>query len=195
MVAQEPGPMQAGQGRKPATPVVHSASLDGPAAVRQRRAKRSWPCACRSLSRNTRGAHSFDCSMSCAKRHAVMLPRTLRHVSDLAMLLCRPTVPHAAAFILPSPGRRSALRRSCAVLRQTAIRQKPGPASRQHIPCRFVAVVMPTLRCTNVRRVSPRSTELGHGSCGSCARCLQNGRRRAATRPVSVGRGNVRCCG
>jgi hypothetical protein len=32
MVAQGLGPVQAGQGRKPATPVVHSASLDGPAA-------------------------------------------------------------------------------------------------------------------------------------------------------------------
>jgi hypothetical protein len=40
MVAQEPGPVQAGQGRKPAALVVHSASLDGPATVPQRRAKR-----------------------------------------------------------------------------------------------------------------------------------------------------------
>ena len=37
--------------RSGATPVVHSASLDGPAAVRQRRAKRSRLCACCSLRR------------------------------------------------------------------------------------------------------------------------------------------------
>jgi hypothetical protein len=125
IAAQEPGPVQAGQGRKPAAPVVHSASLDGPAAVRQRRAKRSWLRACCSLGRNTRGAHSLDCSMSCAKRHAVMLSRTLRQLPDLFVLFCRPTVPHAAAFILPSLGRRSAPvvpARSFATLRSDKIR-------------------------------------------------------------------------
>jgi hypothetical protein len=159
IAAQEPGPVQAGQGRKPAAPVVHSASLDGSAAVRRRRAKRSWLRAYCSLGRNTRGAHSLDCSMSCAKPHAVMLSRTLRHVSDLAMLFCRPTVPHAAAFILPSLGRRSALRRPCAVFRQTAIRPKPGSASCQHIPCRFVAVGMPTRRVHERASCVARSTE------------------------------------
>jgi hypothetical protein len=145
IAAQEPGPVQAGQGRKPAAPVVHSASLDGPAAVRQRRAKRSWLRACCSLGRNTRGAHSLDCSMSCAKRHAVMLSRTLRQLPDLFVLFCRPTVPHAAAFILPSSvGSLLAAvpARSFAKLRSD---KKPDQAPRQQIPRRFVAVDMSNL--------------------------------------------------
>jgi hypothetical protein len=59
----------------------------------------------------------------------------------------------------PSLGRRCAPRRSCAVLRQTAIRQKAGSASRQHIPCRFVAVAMPTLRVYERASCVARSTE------------------------------------
>jgi hypothetical protein len=155
IAAQEPGPVQAGQGRKPAAPVVHSASLDGPAAVRQRRAKRSWLRACCSLGRNTRGAHSLDCSMSCAKRHAVMLSRTLRQLSDLFVLFCRPTVPHGAAFILPSLGRRSARRRSRAIPRQIANGQKTDQALRQRIPRRFVAVDMSNLWWPHMHYVLP----------------------------------------
>jgi hypothetical protein len=109
-------------------------------------------------------------------------------LSDLFVLFCRPTGPHLAAFILPLLGRRSAPCQSCAVLRQTAIRQKSGRASRQHIPCRFVAVVMPTVRCTNVRHLLPGRRKLRRGSCGGCARCLQNERRKAASRQVSVER-------
>jgi hypothetical protein len=60
--------------RSGATPVVHSASQTVMALCLLQ------------LEANTRGAHSFDCSMSCAKRHAVMLSRTLRQVSDLSML-------------------------------------------------------------------------------------------------------------
>jgi hypothetical protein len=88
-----------------------------------------------------------------------MLSRTLRQLSDLFVLFCRPTVPHAAAFILPSLGRRSALRRFCAGLRQTAIRQKPDSASRKHIPCMFVAVVMSIIWWSNVASGVTRSTE------------------------------------
>jgi hypothetical protein len=40
--AKEPGPPEAGQGRKPAAPVARSASLDGPLVVRQLLYKRSW---------------------------------------------------------------------------------------------------------------------------------------------------------
>jgi hypothetical protein len=40
--AKEPGPPEAGQGRKPAAPVARSASLDGPLVVRQLLSKRSW---------------------------------------------------------------------------------------------------------------------------------------------------------
>jgi hypothetical protein len=125
-----------------------------------------------------------------------MLSRTLCQLSDLFVLFCRPTVPHAAAFILPSLGRQSACRRPCAILRQTAIGQKTRPStpgstfragSLQSV-CRLDG-------CTNARRVSLDRRKLGCGSCGGCARCLQNGRRKAASRRVSVGRGNVRCCG
>ena len=66
--------------------------------------------------------------MSYAKRHVVMLSRTLRQVSDLSMLFCRPTAAHLAPFILPSLGWRSASRRSCVVFRQTAIGKKPDQA-------------------------------------------------------------------
>src|ERR1700737_1280772 len=92
------------------------ASLDGPAAARQRRAKRPW------LGGYTRGAQGLDCSMGCANWHAVMLFRTLCQVSDPLVLFLRPTGAHLAPFILQSLGRRSPPRRSCAVLRQTAIR-------------------------------------------------------------------------
>jgi len=142
IAAQEPGPVQAGQGRRRAAPVVYSASLDAPAAVRQRRAKRSWLRACCSLGRNTRGAHSLDCSMSCANRHAVMLSRTLRQVSDPLVLFRPPTAAHLAPFILPSLGRRSAPRRCCSALRQTAIEQKTRPTPRPQIARKFVAVDM-----------------------------------------------------
>jgi hypothetical protein len=40
------------------------------------------------------------------------------------------------------------------------------PTCRQHIPCSFVAVVMPTPWCTNVRHVLPGRRKLGRGSCG-----------------------------
>jgi hypothetical protein len=48
-------------------------------------------------------------------------------------------------FILLSSGRWSAPRRSCAILRQIAIRQKPGEAPRQQTSYRLIAVVMPTI--------------------------------------------------
>ena len=195
MVAQEPGPMQAGQGRKPATPVVHSASLDGPAAVRQRRAKRSWPCACRSLSRNTQGAHSFDCSMSCANRHAVMLSRTLRHVSDLAMLFCRPTVPHAAAFILPSLGRRFGPRRSCAIPRQIANGQKQTKHSDRGFcagSLQSICRIFGGRTCITCCQIEQSQDA---GAAAAVPVVCRSGAGRRQSRRVSVGRGNVRCCG
>lgn len=81
----------------------------GPAAVRQRRAKRSRS--------PLRGAHSLDCSTSCANWHAVVLSCTVCQVSDLFVLFRLPTAPHLAAFTLPQGGRGSAPRRSCAALR------------------------------------------------------------------------------
>jgi hypothetical protein len=155
IAAQGPGPGQAGQGRKPAAPVVHSASLDG-LRRSQRRGSRSWLCACCVWGRNARGAHSLDCSMSCANRYAVMLSRTLRQLSDLFVLFCRPTVPHAAAFILPSLGRRSAPvvpARSFAKLRSDKNQTK-------HLGSRFRAGSLRSLRrlvggrmCVMCRRV------------------------------------------
>src|SRR5262249_23160839 len=73
---------------------------------------------------------------------------------------------------------RLAPRRPCAVLRQVGIKQKPSEAPGQQSPCRLIAVVMPTLWRTNVRQVSPGRRKLGRGSCGGCARCLPNERRR-----------------
>src|SRR6266508_4384029 len=76
-------------------------------------------------------------------------------VSDLSMLFCRPTAPHLAPFILPSLGRRSGPRRSCAVLRQTANGQKTDQALRQQIPRRFVEVDMSNLWWPHMRYVLP----------------------------------------
>jgi hypothetical protein len=76
-------------------------------------------------------------------------------VSDLAMLFCRPTVPHAAAFILPSLGRRFGPRRSCAIPRQIANGQKTDQALRQRIPRRFVAVDMSNLWWPHMHYVLP----------------------------------------
>jgi hypothetical protein len=165
---------------------VHSASLDGPATVRQRRAKRSWLCACCSSRRNTRGAHSFDCSMSCAKRHAVMLSRTLRQVSDLSMLFCRPTAPHLAAFYLAIA--RSAVS-SPPFLRDPSTNcdrtKKPDQTPRQRIPRKFVAVDMLNLwRPHGALRVGG-SSEARRRSCGGSARCLQIGHRKATSRRPS----------
>jgi hypothetical protein len=141
MVAKSPGRVQASQGRKPATPVVHGAGCGGPAAAHLTVKVLSLL----HLGRNARGAHSLDCSMSCANRHAVTLSRTLRQLSDLFVLFCRPTAAHLAPFILPSLGRRSASHRPCAILRQTSIGQKTDQALRQQIPRKFVAVDTPNL--------------------------------------------------
>jgi hypothetical protein len=54
----------------------------------------------------TQGAHSSDCSMSCANRHIAVLSRTLCQALELSVLFRHPTGPHLAAFILPSLGRR-----------------------------------------------------------------------------------------
>jgi hypothetical protein len=78
--------------------------------------------------------------------HVVVFDRTSREVIELSVLFIHPTGPHLAPFILPSLGRRSASRRSRAVLRQTANGQKTDQAPRQQIPRRFVAVYMPNLR-------------------------------------------------
>jgi hypothetical protein len=153
--------------RLPQASVVHSASPDGgcggPAAARQTVMALCLLCP----RRNTRGAHSLDCSMSCAKRHAVMLSRTLRQVSDLSMLFCRPTAAHLAPFILPSLGRCSAPRRSCAALRQIAIRQNSDQAPRQRSRGRVVAVDVVRPRWPQVRRVSPGRPRRGAGAAAA----------------------------
>ena len=70
-------------------------------------------------------------------------------------------------FILLSLGRRSALRRSCAVLRQTTIRQKPV----QHLGSTFRAGSLQSLCrlcwCTNVRGASPGRRKLGAGAAAA----------------------------
>ena len=61
--------------------------------------------------------------MSCANWHTVVLSRTSRCVPDPSALFRQPTGPHLAVFILPTFGRWSSPRRSCANLRQNAITQ------------------------------------------------------------------------
>jgi hypothetical protein len=184
--------------RKPAAPVVHSASLDGPAAVRQRRAKRSWLRAYCSLGRNTRGAHSLDCSMSCAKRHAVMLSRTLRQVSDLSMLFCRSTAPHLAAFYLAIA--RSAV---CAppILRgpspncdQTKTRSRISAAHSVQVRCSRHADSLVYERASCVAGSTEAGTRELRRLCPLFAERAQEG----GGKQTGLSRtwcGNVRCCG
>jgi len=56
MVAKSPGRVQASQGRKPATPVVHGAGCGGPAAAHLTVKVLSLL----HLGRNARGAHSLE---------------------------------------------------------------------------------------------------------------------------------------
>jgi hypothetical protein len=178
---------------KPAAPVVHSASLDWPAAVRQRCAKRSWHCVSRSWRRNTRGAHSFDYSMSCAKQHAVMLSRTLRQVSDLSTLFCRPTAAHLAPFYLAIARHRSVggLRPAVPTLSFAELRSDKNHA--KHPGSIFRADTLQALCRLFGGSCSPDGPKPGRRSCNGCGRCLQVGRRSTTSTRRSFGR--VRFCG
>jgi hypothetical protein len=110
--------------------------------------------------------------MSCAKRHAVMLSRTLRQVSDLSMLFCRSTAAHLAPFILPSLGR------PCAILRQTAIGQNPGEAPKQQFQCRLIAAVVPTFGGRTARHV--RQIDRSRDAGAAAADCKSDEGRRQA---------------
>jgi hypothetical protein len=157
-------------------------------------ARRSWLRALQHSGRNTRGAHSFDCSMSCAKPHAVMLSRTPRQLSDLFVLFCRPTVPHAAAFILPSLGRG---------LLPPSLRDPSPNCDRtkeqiKHPGSRFRASSLQSIRRIfgdrRVRDVSPDQAKPGAGAAAAvpavCNRAQEGDKQTGLGR-----RGSVRCCG
>jgi hypothetical protein len=143
-----------------------------------------------------RGARIGAGSKGWTNRQAVELFRTSREVLDVSAFLGHPTAPHLAAFYL-------ALTRSavCAPpsLREPAPKCDQTKNQVQHLGSTFRAGSLQSL-CrlygrTNVRRVSRGRRKVRRGSRGGCARCLQNGRRKAASRQVSAGRGNVRYCG
>src|SRR6202040_2138865 len=69
-------------------------------------------------------------------------------------------------FILPSLVWRSEPRRSCEVLRQTAIEQKTRPTPRPQIARKFVAVDMLNRWGPYVRQLTTDRAKRGRGSCG-----------------------------
>jgi hypothetical protein len=69
---------------------------------------------------------------------------------------------------------------------------KLGDEPRQQFACRLIAAGMPTLWLARTCVMFTRSTEPGRRSCGGCVHCLQIERRKATSRRLSVGRGNVR---
>jgi hypothetical protein len=101
---------------------------------------------------------------------------TLRQGAELASFLPRPTGAHLAPFILQSLGRGSRPHRSCATLRQTAIRQR--------LRSSILAASCVQVHCSRyadslaVERVAG-STKVGRRSCGRCALCLRTDRRKA----------------
>ena len=100
-----------------------------------------------------------------------------------------------SALILLSSGRWSAPRRSCAILRQTAIGQKPGQAEREQVPRGFGAVDTPGLCRPRMQLISLSRSRTERRSCRGCAGRKQFGRRKEPGRPVPIGRDNVRYCG
>src|SRR5260370_21890165 len=113
-----------------------------------------------------RGARSVGFSKCCVKLQGAVFDRTSLEVLDLSALFIHPTGPHLAPFILPSLGRRSPPRRSCAALRQTAIEQRTRPTPRPQIARKFVAIDMLNLWWHYVRHVSPDRAEPERRSCG-----------------------------
>jgi hypothetical protein len=82
------------------------------------------------------------------------------------------------AFILLSSGGLSAPRRSCAILRQTAIGQKPGQAERQQVPRGFGSVDTPGLCRPQMQLISLSRSRTERRSCRGCAGHRQFGRRK-----------------
>jgi hypothetical protein len=108
-----------------------------------------------------RGARIREFAWTCGKAHIAGRKCTSLQGTDIPDFFNSATGAHIAPFYL-------ALARSavCAppILRcpsPNCDQTKTGPASRQHIPCRFVAVVMPTLRAYERASCVVRSTEGG----------------------------------
>jgi hypothetical protein len=72
---------------------------------------------------------------------------------------------------------------------------KPGQAPRQQFPCRLIAVVMPTLWWPHVRHVRQMDRSQDAGAAAVVPVVCRSDAGKATSRRVSVGRGNVRCCG
>jgi hypothetical protein len=142
-----------------------------------------------SVWRPPRGARIIAGSMDWTNPHAVALFRTSRGVPDLSMLFCRPTAAHLAPFILPSLGRRSALRRPCAALRQTAIRQKlrssMSGAGCVQLDCSFYADSLMDERASRIAASTEGRTQELRLSCPLF------GRSYAGRRPADGSRSNV----
>lgn len=135
-----PGLAGAGQGRQPAEPGARSASLDG----------RRWSGSLQSADGGTsyRSAHqdaklgsvpSTHCAdfLSAKENSDSCKVRAKQQLAPSFWNLSRPTAAPPCAFILLSSGRWSASHRSFAILRQTAIGQKPGQAEREQVPREF----------------------------------------------------------
>jgi hypothetical protein len=82
-----------------------------------------------------------------------------------------------------------------AILRQTAIGQKPIQAEREQVPRGFGAVDTPGLCRPQMLLMSLSRSRTERRSCRGCAGRLQFGRSKATGRPVPTGRDNVGSCG
>jgi hypothetical protein len=96
----------------------------------------------------------------------------------------RPSAAQLAPFMLLSSGRLSAPHRSFAILRQSAIGQKPGQAGREQVPRGSGAVDMPG-PCRPPMQLMPGRSRTERRSCGGCAGRMQFRRRKATVRSVS----------
>jgi hypothetical protein len=81
--------------------------------------------------RSRRGAEIHDSADACTKLQAAGQKFTSLQRVDRTPFFRSPTGAHLAPFILPSLGRWSASRQSCAPLRQLAIKQEPDEAHQQ----------------------------------------------------------------
>jgi hypothetical protein len=202
MAAKEPGrrrPVKAASRRSRA----RSASLDrppaGPAAACQVVMART--CA-RFAAPKVRGARSAtnnldpvcfsDRGSTCALRVVPLQPaknqcadkhlasEASANVSSLYLAL------HRSAFCAPPTLRVPSPKRD-----RPKTRPSTPAADSEQVRCSRCTQSLATARASCVAGLS----EARRNSCGGCASCLQIGCRKGTSRRVSVGRGNVRCCG
>ena len=165
----------------------------GSACLASRRSHEQWFLTTRCLS--MRGAKIRDFAWACRKSHIAGQKCASPEGADIPDFFTSSTGPHLAAFYL-------AIARSgvCVppVLRCPSLncdliktRRTTQAAVCVQTHCSRYADFLATARAS----CSPDRPRPGRRSCGGCACCLQIERRKATSRRVSVGRGNVRCCG